>query len=162
VLARKSLWNGDESQASSVYLDLNPYHRSQHADGASPFTQAVQVAFALQEALIEFDEQGGWPARGRAYSGRAATIADCLSDLGVTTLLTRDEYSAVLWSYELPDGWTYAGVHDALKKDGFVIYGGQGDLGSRIFRIAHMGDITDADLERLCRALDTCFSGAAR
>ena len=98
----------------------------------------------------------------RAYSGRAATIADCLSDLGVTTLLTRDEYSAVLWSYELPDGWTYAGVHDALKKDGFVIYGGQGDLGSRIFRIAHMGDITDADLKRLCRALDTCFSGAAR
>ncbi len=162
VLARKSLWNGGESQASSVYLDLNSYHRSQHADGASPFTQAVQVVFALQEALIELDEQGGWQARGQEYRKRAAAIADCLDGLGVTTLLLKDQYSAVLWSYELPDGWTYGGVHDALKQDGFVIYAGQGDLGSRIFRIAHMGDITDADLERLCRALDTCFSGAAR
>ena len=162
VLARKSLWDGSDSQAGSVYLDLNPYYRSQHAEGASPFTQAVQVVFALQEALIELDEQGGWQARGQAYRRRAEAIADCLHDLGVTTLLPRDQFSAVLWSYVLPDGWTYAGVHDALKKDGFVIYAGQGDLGGRIFRIAHMGDITDEDLERLRRSLDACFSGAAR
>lgn len=162
VLARKALWDGNGSQSGSVYLDLTRYYRSQHAEGTSPFTQAVQIVFALQEALIELDEQGGWQVRGQAYRRRAEAIADCLHDLGVTTLLPRDQFSAVLWSYALPDGWTYAGIHDALKKDGFVIYAGQGDLGSRIFRIAHMGDITDEDLERLRRSLDACFSGAAR
>jgi 2-aminoethylphosphonate-pyruvate transaminase len=162
VLARKALWNGTRSQSGSVYLDLTRYYRSQHAEGDSPFTQAVQIVFALQEALIELDEQGGWQARGQTYRRRAEAIADCLHDLGVTTLLPREQFSSVLWSYVLPNGWTYAGLHDALKKDGFVIYAGQGDLSSRIFRIAHMGDITDEDLERLRRSLEACFSRAAR
>ncbi len=72
---------------------------------------------------------------------------------GVTTLLPPDEYSSVLWSYRLPAHRSYAELHAALKAEGFIIYAGQGDLGRQIFRIAHMGDIQEADLLRLCTAL---------
>ena len=82
-------------------------------------------------------------------------VQGMLAGLGVTTLLAPAEYSPVLWSYRLPGGMRYAALHDALKTRGFVIYAGQGHLSPDVFRIAHMGDIRDADLERLCAAFAT-------
>ena len=76
------------ARAGSVYLDLHAYHRAQHGDGFSPFTQAVQIAFALREALAEHREQGGWEARRESYRRRAARIGAILAGLGVTTLLS--------------------------------------------------------------------------
>lgn len=149
VLARDALWAAPPAAPVSVYFDLHGYHRAQHGDGFSPFTQAVQVAFALREALAELAEQGGWAARRDTYLLRARRIAAALAAHGVTTLLPPDEYSSVLWSYRLPPGMNYPALHDALKPDGFVIYAGQGGLGSEIFRIAQMGDISDDDLARL-------------
>ena len=153
VLARRDCWAAPPARPGSVYLDLHAYHRAQHGDGFSPFTPAVQVAFALREALAEHREQGGWQARRELYRRRAARIGGVLSALGVTTLLSPSEYSAVLWSYRLPPGMTYERLHDALKLRGFVIYAGQGHLSPDIFRIAHMGDIREDDMERLCAAL---------
>lgn len=157
VLARSALWQALAGRAGSVYLDLAAYHAGQHGDGYSPFTQAVQVAFALREALAELADSGGWQARRAAYLERARQIHAQLAALGVRTLLDPADYSAVLWSYRLPDDDSYARIHDALKADGFVIYAGQGELARRVFRIAHMGDIRAADLKRLCAALDRVF-----
>ena len=53
----------------------------------------------------------------------------------------------------MPANRSYAELHDALKAEGFIIYAGQGELGRQIFRIAHMGDIQEADLQRLCTVL---------
>ncbi len=153
VLARNDLWTGPARKAGSVYLDLRAYHAAQHRDGYSPFTLPVQIAFALHEALLEHAEQGGAEARRQVYLARARRIHATLSRSGVTTLLHPDEYSSVLWSYRLPADRSYAELHAALKAEGFIIYAGQGDLGRQIFRIAHMGDIQEADLLRLCAAL---------
>jgi 2-aminoethylphosphonate-pyruvate transaminase len=153
VLAREDVWAAEPGPTASVYLDLRAYHRAQHGDGYSPFTQSVQVAFALAEALAEHAEQGGWLARRAVYRERAARIHGELARLGVETVLPPSEYSSVLWSYRLPAGMGYAKLHDALKARGFVIYAGQGPLASGIFRIAHMGAIGGDDLDRLCAAL---------
>jgi 2-aminoethylphosphonate-pyruvate transaminase len=161
VLARDTLWSAPAWRSGSVYLDLRAYYGSQHRDGFSPFTLPVQVAFALREALAEHAEGGGSAARRQCYLGRAARIAATLRAAGVTTLLPEDDYSAVLWSWQLPAGQTYAGVHAALKAEGFVIYAGQGDLGAQIFRIAHMGDIRPDDMDRLCAALTRILGATA-
>ncbi len=55
----------------------------------------------------------------------------------------------VLRAYRLPPGLAYARLHDELKKDGFVIYAGQGDLSKTLFRISTMGHLTGADMNRL-------------
>lgn len=153
VLARNELWAAPPARANSVYLDIHAAHRQQHADGFSPFTQAVQVAFALREALAEHAEQGGAEARRRTYLARAERIHAELARLGVGTLLSPSEYSSILWSYRLPRGLGYGRLHDALKRRGFIIYAGQGHLSPDVFRIAHMGDIRADDLDRLCAAL---------
>jgi 2-aminoethylphosphonate-pyruvate transaminase len=159
VLARKAAWHAPQGTPGSVYLDLRAYHRGQHAEGYSPFTQAVQVAFALREALAELAEQGGWEARREAYRVRAARVHLELTGQGVSTLLSPADYSSVLWSYLLPPGVAYQQFHDALKERGFVIYAGQGELAPSVFRLAYMGDIQDADLDALCDALRTILKG---
>ncbi|MDH4021898.1 MAG: aminotransferase class V-fold PLP-dependent enzyme [Gammaproteobacteria bacterium] len=161
VLARDTLWSAPACRSGSVYLDLRAYYGSQHRDGFSPFTLPVQVAFALREALAEHAGEGGSAARRQSYLGRAARIAATLRAAGVTTLLPEDEYSAVLWSWQLPAGQTYARLHAALKVEGFVIYAGQGALGAQIFRIAHMGDIRPDDMDRLCAALTRILGATA-
>ncbi len=153
VLATETLWQNEVAPAGSVYLDLRPYHAGQHGSGFSPFTLPVQVAFALQEALVEHAEQGGVSARYASYRARAERVRDALTSAGVTPLLDAGVGSPVLASWRLPKGQSYAALHDALKALGFVIYAGQGSLGPEIFRIAHMGDIRDDDIERLCAAL---------
>jgi len=157
VLAPVPAWEqlaatGDEP-AASVYLHLGRYYQTQHGDGFSPFTLPVQIAFALDAALDELAAAGGWPARRALYRERAERIRHALAAGGVRSLLAVDDSSAVLRAYRLPEGRTYAVLHDALKAAGFVIYAGQGDLGREIFRIAHMGDIRPADLDRLCSLL---------
>jgi 2-aminoethylphosphonate-pyruvate transaminase len=75
----------------------------------------------------------------------------------VQTLLPPEEYSCVLSAYRLPDGRRYADIHDALKSRGFVIYAGQGALAASIFRIAHMGDISQEELAELTNLLRQIF-----
>ncbi len=158
VLARKEMWQDGLESAGSVYLDLAAYYQGQHGQGFSPFTQSVQVAFALRQALEELEVEGGWEQRRSTYRRRAGRIAVTLKSLGLKTLLPPEEYSCVLWSWLLPKGLSYSDVHTALKAEGLVVYAGQGDFGRQIFRIAQMGDIRDEDLDRLDKALRGCFA----
>jgi len=161
VVGRQHLWTRSSPQVGSVYLDLFAYYAGQHGAGYSPFTQSVQVAFALREAIAELAETGGWEARRAVYRERAHRIYQELTSLNIRTLLKNNEYSSVLWSYLLPEGISYTKLHDALKADGFIIYAGQGEFAENVFRIAHMGDIRDEDLDALCAALQSVFDGSA-
>ena len=92
----------------------------------------------------------------RPETDAAAGPTDALRALdrrGVQTLLPPGESSCVLTSYRIPEGMSYEGIHNALKQWGFVIYAGQGALAQHVFRIANMGDISDADWDRLLDSL---------
>ena len=153
VLAADELWRREPAAAGSLYLDLRLYHAAQQGNGFSPFTLPVQIAFALQEALLEHAEQGGAAARLGTYRERAERVRNALQSAGVTPLLDARATSAVLASWRLPKGRSYESLHDALKALGYVIYAGQGSLGPEIFRIAHMGDIQAQEIDTLCNAL---------
>ncbi|MEN8216972.1 MAG: 2-aminoethylphosphonate aminotransferase [Pseudomonadota bacterium] len=145
VLVKRSVFDSRPSAAASLYLDLYPYYKEQQ-QGYSPFTQAVHVSYAFHEALIELEEMGGWTARHRHYSILSQKIRQ---GLGIETFLDEQDYSVVLTSFNLPSNTTYKQLHQFLKKNGFVIYAGQGGLKSSIFRIANMGNIQSDDIERL-------------
>jgi 2-aminoethylphosphonate-pyruvate transaminase len=161
VVARKPLWTRSSPQVGSIYLDLYAYYANQHGEGYSPFTQSVQVAFALREALAELREAGGWQTRQNIYRQRAEIIYKELTSINIDTLLKNNEYSCVLRSYCLPSGVTYTELHDKLKNAGFVIYAGQGELAEAVFRIAHMGEIDTEDLRTLCIALRSALGSRA-
>lgn len=139
--------------ATSVYLDLHR-HAAEQKKGSAPFTLPTHVMYAFEEALVEFEEQGGWRARHRTYVGRSQGVRNVLRELGVELLLdTSDAYGSTLTSFRLPEGKTYDALHARLKEDGFVIYAGQGKFDGAIFRIAVMGELSDSDLDRLHTSL---------
>jgi 2-aminoethylphosphonate-pyruvate transaminase len=159
VLAARESLESDSGDSGSVYLDLHRYYQTQHGDGYSPFTLSVQVAFALDAALDELNAQGGWSARRARYREISASLRQTLRELGVPTYISEEECSSVMCSYRLPSPGSYEDLHDRLKERGFIIYAGQGHFSDDMFRIAHMGAISDGDVDRLQQALTSYFSG---
>jgi 2-aminoethylphosphonate-pyruvate transaminase len=138
----------ERAVSRTFYLDLGRLARLQDQRN-TPFTPAVHVCYGLREALREYQEQGGRPARHQRYAALAEQLRSGLAQLGIESLLAPQESSVVLRAYHLPRDIGYPVLHDALKAKGFVIYAGQGDLSRTLFRISTMGEISSADIGRL-------------
>jgi 2-aminoethylphosphonate-pyruvate transaminase len=136
----------------TFYLDLGRLAQLQDQRN-TPFTPAVHACYALLEALREFADQGGRPARYRHYAALAEQVRAGLAALGIESAVPPEQSSVVLRAYGLPPGLTYETLHDALKSAGFVIYAGQGGLSGKLFRISTMGNVTAADIERLLKCV---------
>jgi len=135
----------------SLYLSLAVHHEAQERRTV-PFTPAVQLAYALDEALAELLEEGV-AARIARYAAAARLLRDGFTRLGLGFVLPPERRSNSLTSLWLPGGRTYAALHDGLKARGFVVYEGQGRLAREIVRVANMGQLARADFERFLAAL---------
>lgn len=144
--------------ATSVYLDIAK-HAAEQAKGSTPFTLPTHVMKAFDEALAELADEGGWKTRHASYVARSKRVRAVCAELSAHLLLERDDvYGATLTSFRLPGGKTYEKLHADLKRDGFVIYAGQGKFDGAIFRIAVMGDLSSGDIDRLASSLRGALS----
>lgn len=149
------------SGATSVYLDLSR-HAAAQAKGTTPFTLPTHVTRALDEALAELADEGGYKTRLATYRLRSSRVRGVCREVGAALLLDGEEaYGQTLTSFKLPPGRTYDKLHAALKADGFVIYAGQGKFDGAIFRIAVMGDLATTDLDRLAASLRSALGALA-
>jgi 2-aminoethylphosphonate-pyruvate transaminase len=135
----------------SLYLSLPLYDEAARRRTV-PFTPAVQLAYAFDEALAELLEEGV-AARVARYAGAAALLRDGFARLGLEFLLPPELRSNSITSLRLPAGRTWADLHDGLRARGFVVYEGQGRLAREVFRVANMGHLRGADFERFLVAL---------
>ena len=156
IVNRQHIENGSITPRN-VYLDLEKYLQQQDA-GETPFTQAVQCFYALDEALRELQDDGGWPQRQKLYKQRMQIIREGMMTLGIVPFLEEDNSSCVLNAYHLPRKLTYEKLHDTLKTKGFIIYAGQGNLSKILFRISAMGAIKNDDLHRLIAEIKIILS----
>jgi 2-aminoethylphosphonate-pyruvate transaminase len=152
VLARRERLARGESAAPGLYLDLLRQHAEQEA-GASAFTQAVHACHALDEALRELADEGGWSARHARYRALSGRLRAGLRALGYETLLPDADSSAALTAFRLPPGLPYPRLHAALRDAGYVVYAGQGALAAEIFRVAVMGALGPEDVDAVVAAL---------
>jgi len=143
----------------SWYLHL-PHYYDEQEKGSIPFTPAVQVYYAFDEALTELLEEGV-AARVQRYRKAAAMIRQRMAALGVKSVLPAEYQSNTITAYHLPPGLPYSVLHDRLKERGYVIYAGQGQLESKIFRIANMGALSQQDLEGFLSAFQEVVESAS-
>jgi len=141
-----------EIEPRSLSLHL-PGWAEQQARQSTPFTPPVNALLGLAQALKELDKQGGWEGRRSRYLELASRVAATCRELGGKEWLPAAESSSVLRSYHLPAGVTYDELHDGLKRHGFIIYAGQGELAAQLFGVSTMGEICDYDMARLEQAL---------
>jgi 2-aminoethylphosphonate-pyruvate transaminase len=151
VLARRTALDALAGRAPrSVYLDLHGHYRSQESDN-TPFTPAVQVLHAMEQALLELEKEGP-AARVARYAQNARTLREGMTRLGLEILTPANARGNVLTTFRLPAGVTYPALHDAMKRRGYVIYAGQGEIATYGFRVANMGTLTPDDMTEVVAA----------
>lgn len=143
----------------SIYLHLTHYIDDQ-GNGTIPFTPAVQVYYAFDEALNELLEEGV-ANRQKRYKKTASLIRQRMNVLGLKAVLTPERQSNTITSYYLPAGLSYETLHDQLKEKGYVIYAGQGQLDQKIFRVANMGALTEQQIHEFLQAFEQVLERAA-
>jgi len=160
VLARRSEMERMAAIAPrSVYMHL-PRHFAAHEKKTVPFTAAVQVLYALDEALDELLEEGV-AQRVARYARAAAQLRAGFAELGLRLLLPPELRSNSITTLSLPTGLGYRELHDRLRAEGFVIYEGQGQLSREVFRVANMGALGEGDFARFLAALRGALPGGA-
>jgi 2-aminoethylphosphonate-pyruvate transaminase len=135
----------------TLYFHLPMLYSHQQRE-STPFTPAIQPLYALDEALQELLDEGV-AQRIERYRAAAHMLREGFESLGLKCLLPPDLRSNTITSLELPGGFTYEALHDALKGRGYVIYAGQGDLAARVFRVANMGHLTIDQFRGFLKAL---------
>lgn len=146
VLARRAAVEALKGWAPrSVYLDLHAHWVQQEADN-TPFTPAVQVLHAMEQALVELEREGV-TARIARYAENARVLREGMARLGFDVLVAEGARSSILTTFRLPTGLAYEPLHDARKRRGYVIYAGQGDIRRYAFRVANMGTLTTLDIK---------------
>jgi 2-aminoethylphosphonate-pyruvate transaminase len=150
-----------DARPGSVYADLAGYLAAE-ATGSVPFTPPVPAILALDAALEELLESG-LAAHQARYRERAAVLDRGLARLGLEQLLEPGHRSSSIRAVRLPPGVAYPPLHAALKRDGYVIYAGQGPLAREVFRVSCMGalepPVLEAFVERLALALEAQTAG---
>lgn len=133
----------------SLYLDLGLHLKAQEA-GEPLFTPAVPLVAAFHAALDEFAREGV-KNRIERYRERAVMLRAGFKKLGLSSVLDEKLQSNTLTALWLPKGREYKSIHHPLKKAGYVIYAGQSELKGKILRVAHMGQLLQADLKDFLR-----------
>lgn len=139
----------------SVYLDVYGHFASQEADN-TPFTPPVQVLHAMEQALVELEREGVLNRLAR-YADNARVLRDGMTRLGFEILVPPPVRSNILTTFRLLPGVAYDPLHDAMKRRGYVIYGGQGDIRTYAFRVSNMGTLAPRDMEQVVAAFAGCL-----
>ena len=157
VLARRAALEALKGRpARSVYLDLLNHWTTQEQDN-TPFTPAVQVLHAMREALLELEEEGA-AARIARYAENCRVLRRGMAALGFDILVPAGARSNILTTFRLRPGLTYDALHDAMKRRGYVIYAGQGEIRTYAFRVSNMGTLTPKDMQAVVSAFAECLA----
>jgi aspartate aminotransferase-like enzyme len=137
------------------YADLLA-HRKSAEKGQTPYTPAMPLFFALEEAL-KLLEVEGLEARIDRYSVYATSIRAAVQAMGLELfpkLSPSSAYSNTVTAINVPLKMEFVALKEAMNRRGIVIAGGQERLKGRIFRIGNMGNLSKGDILQVIEKLE--------
>lgn len=139
-----------------LYFDLVAFEQAfrRHQPTNTP---AIPLLYALERQMQRITAEGGVEARWARHDAMRGMVERWVEEqahrLGVGLLALPDRRSWTVSCVTLPTGKPGREVVQAVRRAGFVIGTGYGELKERTVRIGHMGDHTPAGLEALLVAL---------
>ena len=135
------------------YLDLGPYSKTAKKN-SNPFTPPVNLILGLQAALRMMQEEGLESIFERHQRLMKATRAG-VKALSLP-LLGPDEYASPAVTAVAPVSVEAEQIRTVMKKHfDIALAGGQDHLKGKIFRIGHLGFVSDRDILTVIGALET-------
>ncbi|MBC7079430.1 MAG: alanine--glyoxylate aminotransferase family protein [Methanothrix sp.] len=143
--------------SGGYYADLRAHLKSvRKKPTQTPFTPAVPLFYALQEALHMAEEEG-FEARRARIARLAEAVRAAASALGIELFPVLNEYSRysnTVTAMKIPPEIDDEKLRGGMKKQGVVVSGGQERLKGKIFRIGTMGVCSEGDVLRTIQALE--------
>lgn len=127
------------------YFDLLKA-RNMLKKGQTPYTPAISVIYAVEEALEYFNEVGVDAIVADHYKRRDLVRAG-LSAMGLKLIADDAIASPAVTAVECPQGIDPAELRNLLReKYNIIIAGGQGKFSATTFRVGHLGAVRLMDL----------------
>lgn len=144
-----------EDNKGGYYTDLKAHLKSAKKS-QTPYTPAVSLFYALQEAL-HMTAEDGFQNRRDKMSNLAEGVRQAAAALNIELFPQPDQYSAysnTVTAMKMPEGISDDQLRGGMRKRGVVVSGGQSSLKGKIFRIGTMGVCTEADVFRTIQTLE--------
>lgn len=131
------------------YNDLLAYKKSgDKPKPETPYTPAIPLFYALQEALHIVKEEG-MEARIKRHRVFSEAIRTAVAELNIEMFPQLNEYSNysnTVSAMKAPSDINGEDIKNDMKARGVIIAGGQERLKNKIFRIGCMGNVTGRDV----------------
>jgi aspartate aminotransferase-like enzyme len=140
------------SPPKTRYFDI-PRYIEYGARGETPFTPALSLYYALDEALKEFIEEG-WEKRVQRHDEMSKAIYEGVAKLGLKAVASPDVRSKTVIATYYPTGVDDSQFRKSMSQDkGIVVAGGFGPFKGKVFRIGCMGQINKGYVDRTLKAV---------
>ncbi len=127
--------------------------------GQTPFTPAVSTLYAMLAALELMAEEGQ-----QGIIDRHQRVADAtrkgVKVLGLSLLPPEEFASNTVSAVLVPQGLDTKQLQRLMAQQDVILSGGQGALEGRIFRIGHLGWVTEEDVQIVLKALESVLPRA--
>jgi aspartate aminotransferase-like enzyme len=145
------------------YTDLLRY-RDKHREGGAITTPAIPLYYALNRQLERILGEGGegMEARWERHARLQRRTAEWAQAAGCTFASAPDARSVTVSCLKPPPGIDPQALVKRLAARGYTLGGGYGDWKPTTFRIGHMGEVRDSDLEALLAELDAALAAETR
>ena len=141
----------EKSNLPKFYLDLKSYKKSLK-NNSNPYTPAVNLVFALEEALKMMQEEG-LENIFRRHEKHKLAVSNAIQELNLKLFANIKSLSPSITAIELKqiDAETF---RKTIKdKYDILLAGGQDNLKGKIFRVGHLGYINDRDIMTVITAI---------
>jgi len=154
VFIRKAVLDGCAGQSQSLAMDLYDQHAYMEKTGQWRFTPPTHVVVALAEAIAQFEEAGGQPARLARYSSNCETLIAGMKALGFRPFLEPSVQAPIIVTFLAPahPNYEFRRFYDAAKARGFIMYPGKLTQ-VETFRVGCIGAIGPVEMEQAVHAV---------
>jgi len=141
-----------ESPPKTRYFEI-PRYLEYGARGETPFTPALPLCYALDEALSELLEEG-LVKRVERHDRMSDLLYDGLARLGPKAVAEKSVRSKTVVASYYPPGMDDSKFRKSLAQDkGVVIAGGFGPFKGKVFRVGCMGQINEGLVQTTLKAI---------
>lgn len=127
VFLRRAILDSCAGRSQSLAMDLHDQHQYMQRTGQWRFTPPTHVMVALAEAVAQYVEEGGQPARLARYADNCQVLIDGLKMIGLKPFLKPALQAPVIVTWHAPDhpAYDFKRFYAAAKQRGFVLYPGK-------------------------------------
>jgi aspartate aminotransferase-like enzyme len=153
VAVSKRAWDAVETAKIPRYYFDYKKAKSYLEKGETPWTPAISVYFAMDVALKKLEAEGLANIHAR-HARLGQFTRDGVKALGLKLLADERVASNTVTAVVVPEGVAGPDLNKMMRTEyNTVLAGGQGALTGKIFRIGHLGMVTEADLQACFDAL---------